>query len=248
MNFLGHSFIASKVIGKMEADIVIGSQLPDLVPFVPNSVFSFKEIHQGGESFLGFLKKEFPEKQGLALAMMVHSSKYGADKFNSEVVNRLLTGQPRLKEELAREISHCSAVSLEVAAKSRLHNWLWLGFDAYLIRNEEVFISRVKELIKAIDLKAISRLLASGFQKDQNQVLKNLKILFRPLRPAFFSDFKGLSRFWRLYAAGLPEKDQVDETKASELIEEIYEQFGSQFPSFTAEIVTNIKQRMASFL
>ncbi len=33
----------------------MGSYLPDIVPFVPNSVFEFEEIHEGGEKFLDFL-------------------------------------------------------------------------------------------------------------------------------------------------------------------------------------------------
>ena len=54
MNVLGHPYVAYRVFGRLDEWIVAGSWLPDLVPFVPDSVFEFEEIHESGERFLKF--------------------------------------------------------------------------------------------------------------------------------------------------------------------------------------------------
>lgn len=59
MNVIGHPYIASKVFGRLTEDLVLGSFISDIVPFVPSSVFEFEEIHEGGEKFLELI---FPKQ------------------------------------------------------------------------------------------------------------------------------------------------------------------------------------------
>ncbi|MCG2686187.1 hypothetical protein L6258_02355, partial [Candidatus Parcubacteria bacterium] len=115
MNILGHPYVADESVGPLDKWLLTGSYLPDLVPFVPNSVFKFEEIHEGGERFLQFLDEHAPDKRNLALGMLTHGVKYGADKFSRDIEEQF----EESREDLAKKIAAASGVSIEVARSGR---------------------------------------------------------------------------------------------------------------------------------
>ncbi len=242
MNILGHPYVAYKVTGRINKYLVAGSHLPDLVPFVPNSVFSFEEIHEGGDKFLEFLKENYPNKTDLALGMIIHSVKYGADKFNREVEHWLLEGNKNLKDELTREIVDCSGISFEAAGKYRLHNYLWVGVDMFLLKNEPNFTQKLIEAHKQIDGREISGLLAEGYQKDPREVEKMVDYMFEPIKQEMPISIDGLVKLWKICLAGLPEKDIVNEQKTRQLFNKIYFMFEKQWREIISRVVENIKK------
>lgn len=140
MNILGHNYIAFRVIGHLNELTIAGSEIPDLVPFVPDSVFTFEEIHESGDDLLRFLDATYPEKRDLAISMMCHSVKFGADAFNSDIDTWLIGDDDKLKKSLATKIADCASIPYEVAYHNRLHNYLWGGLDVYLMNLEKGFV------------------------------------------------------------------------------------------------------------
>lgn len=248
MNILGHAYVAFKVTGRLNKYLVAGSHVPDLVPFVPDSVFSFEEIHESGDKFLKFLEEKHPYARDLALGMMVHSVKYGADKFNRAIEEWLLADNEESRSELAREIVDCSGVNLEVARKGRIHNYLWAGIDFYLLKKQRQFVGDLAETHRLINREEIASLLAEGFRKEEKEVKRMVDYLLKPTRPELLTSLEGLVEIWKKFLAVLPEKDAVNETKTIWLFGKIYLLFENQWEKILLEVVTDVKKRLGSFL
>lgn len=248
MNILGHPHVAFKVIGRLNKYLVAGSHLPDLVPFVPNSVFSFEEIHEGGEKFLKFLKQNYPQKTDLVLGMMSHSVKFGVDKFNREIEEWLLGNNEELRDKLSREIANCSRVNLEVARKYRMHNYLWSGIDLYLLKTEPKFVRELARIHWEIDREEIANLLAECFKKDKKEVKRMVDYLLTLVKPELLTSLGGLVKIWKKTLAGLPEKDVVDEEKTTQLFEKVYNLFEDRWEEILTRVVTDVKKSLAPFL
>ena len=71
--------------------------------------------------------------------MLLHGAKYGADGFNHQIEDWLLKNNDSLRNQLAEEIVNCSSVTIEVARKWRMHNYLWCGFDLYILKFQSNF-------------------------------------------------------------------------------------------------------------
>jgi len=216
MNILGHSYIATKVVTGRRDLLIIGSLLPESFPFIEGNPFTFEEIHEGGRKLFDFLNRNYPEEQDLALGILAHSAELGADGFNKEIEE--YAGDQ--KEELLREIAICSGVDLKIA-EYRLHNFLWAGVDLWILRKYPEFVRKVQSIIRAVDAEGISALLAEAFGKEPAVVEKVVRMLFGEIfRPGDLTSVEGLARNWARQAAGLPEKDRVDVSRAVEVVEE----------------------------
>lgn len=248
MNILGHSYVASKVAGRLNKYLVAGSHLPDLVPFVPNSVFTFAEIHESSDKLLKFLEEEHPDTCDLAIGMMAHSVKFGADKFNQEIGKWLLGDNEKLINELGEKIADCSSVSFEVAKQSRLHNYLWVGVDVYLLKTNLEFVEQLANLHRQLDRKEIANLLSLGFGKDYRAVKRMIDYLLVPIRPELLVSLVGLVKIWKIALAGLPEKDKIDEKKTVKLFWEIYQRFENQWQEILERVVSDVRSRMLPYL
>ena len=61
MNLIGHNFIAKKVLGRYNSLIAAGCHLPDMVPFLRDSLLTFGEIHESPETVYNYLKENNKE-------------------------------------------------------------------------------------------------------------------------------------------------------------------------------------------
>jgi len=238
--------VVFKVTGRINPYLVAGSHLSDLVPFVPDSVFTFEEIHESPEKFLKFLDKKYSHARDLALGMMSHSVKFGADRFNREIEDWLIKSEDE-EIKLARKIVDCSGVSTEVARKSRLHNYLWSGMDTYLLNTKPKFIKDLANLHREINREELAILLAEGFGKDKKEVKRMIDYLLVPIKPEFLASLEGLVKIWKIALAGLPEKDKVNEEKTVRLFTYICERFENQWEDILEKVVSDVRIRMESF-
>ncbi len=70
INYFGHTWVAFQAIKRHDPYLLAGSHIPDLVPYVTNSVFTFDEIHESGDSLYQFLKENHPGCINLALGIL----------------------------------------------------------------------------------------------------------------------------------------------------------------------------------
>lgn len=245
MNYLGHSWIALKSTNRNDSLLIAGSHIPDLVPFVPNSVFSFDEIHESGDLFLKYLRKNHPESISLALGMMSHSVKYGADQFNPQI-DQMLKLDEAATNELGRSIADASHLSYKKGKVHRLHNFLWTGIELYLSKDKH-FLKELDVLNRGVDTDEVSQLLSEFFGKDFKKVNQEVNYFLSKTSKVAKNRFE-LAQQWADVAAGLPEKDKVDVKKTAILIETIYTKFANQWPGLLNQVLSTVKTNMEPFL
>jgi len=241
MNIIGHPYIAFRVFGRLSEDLVLGSYLPDIVPFVPGSAFTFEEIHEGGEQLLSFLDDACPERRDLALGMLCHSVKFGADKFSGDMEEQFVAE----RTDYAKRIAEASAISLEMAREARFHNFLWWGVDVQLLRHRRKFVGELAKIVSRVDTAGAADLLAKCFAKDKLSVLRDIHFFLKPLSPERFLSVRGLVEIWRDIASGLPEKDQVDVEKTVLLFEDcaalVEDSWEGTLAQITSEIISSLR-------
>lgn len=248
MNLIGHNFIAKKVLNKYNPLIAAGSHIPDLVPFVKDSVLEFNEAHEGSKTIYDWIKDKDPQYLDLALGIMIHSVEFGVDKYNRDIPIWLLKDNDYLKKDIANKISTAANISLEAAQTGRLHNYLWAGLDFYIIDTYPKFIKEINENYKHIDVEQLSNLLSNIFNKDKEKIKGNLTRHFNLIVNRDIKDKKDFVLFWKTFTSELPENDNVDVEKAVKVIGYIERTFENEWEKILNILHTNIKNRMKDYL
>lgn len=246
MNLLGHNYIAFKLLGMVDKETFVGSHVPDFVPFLPTSVLTFDEIHEGGKGFYEFIKKAYPQHIKLPLAMLCHSKQFGADEYNRDIETWLLNNDLSLFNKLSGLILQTSNIS-ELGA--RMHNYLWCGVDMYLLKHgDPKFITSLQELSGTFDFNLYATMLGQYFNKDSLSILKNLTDFFSPITKDTFQSPLGYAKFWKVFISALPDHDCFDIAQGTQLFEFIYDRFEDKWPAIIAKVEKLVSAKLAPFL
>lgn len=244
MKILGHAFIATRAVDGDNQLLIVGALLPEMLPYIPNDVFEFNELHEGGKKLLKYLDKNHPGKRDLALGLLSHGVEYGADKFIKQL-ERFASGE---RKALLEKISRADSISLKFA-EYRVHNFLGLGIDWLLIQNEPELVKEIQKTLREVNIEEINHLLAEGFEKDETKVKRMVEILFKKIyRPEDLTSAEGLARIWARQVAGLPEKDKVDVQKASELIQDCADLLERNWRSYLESTRIRVKENLQPFI
>lgn len=249
MNILGHNYIAFRLLGHVSPNTLLGSHIPDFVPFLPSSIFTFEEIHENNEDLLKFVGTNYPKSLDLPLSMLCHSIKYGADEYSREIDTWLLENNEKLEDKLSKMISKASNITYETARGPRLHNYLWCGVDLYLIKNNPDNI--VKKLVSSLDninYKNTAHILGDYYKKDVKGVETNLRQHFGLLKSETFQNTKGFTEFWSKFLLPLKENDNLDIKEGIKLLEFIYKTFEDEWENIMNQVEQKVKQKMKPFL
>lgn len=241
MNLLGHPYVAWKIFRPFTWHHVVGSLLPDLVPFVTTTFFSFEEFHEGGEKFYRYLRENKPEAVGLAEAMLAHGIRFGADQYSRKLEEKYESARDELSKLI---LTATPNLNYEMASKARFHNFLWWGIDVQILRHESDFLTELRESSRRVDLEEVADLVAACFAKDRNEVIK----LLLKVEPLFRSDYDSteeLARLWAIIARGLPEKDEVDIIKTAALFEYIAGLERDEWRQTLDEVVVGVRSNLA---
>lgn len=244
MKILGHAYIATRTVDGDNQLLIAGTFLPEMLPYIPNDIFEYNELHEGGKRLLEYLDSHHPEKRDLALGMLTHSIEYGADGFIKELENFA----SRERETLLTKIMESDSINRKIA-EYRVHNFLGLGIDWLLVQNEPELVREVQKTLREVDINEISYLLAEGFKKDEIKIREMVETLFRKIyRPEDLSSAEGLARIWARQAAGLPERDKVDIQKASELIQTCANLLEESWRSYLESTRIRVKENLQPFI
>lgn len=249
MNVLGHAYIAAQ-LGPVRSEkqlLIIGSLLPESFPFMSNLAdfpFINEEIHEGGLTLLRYLDNYCPQKRSLALGIMAHSSRFGADGWNKEVEEYYY----ERKHEYAERIAQLSQIPAAVA-QSHLHNFFWWVIDWRILETYPSDVEEIKQAIMNVNIENTADLLAKGFSKDYGKVYTVVGKLFRNLyQPDDFNDLRGLMKIWARQAAGLPEKDKVNVDEAVILVEELSGLIGNEWRNVLQKVEEKVRENMQPYL
>lgn len=243
MNTLGHAYVAVHAVSGNKQLLITGALVSESSPFIPDSPFTWKEIHESGEKLLAFLDQNHPQKRDLALGILTHSLKYGADGFNKEIEK--YAGEERGR--LVEQIKDCSNLDSKTA-ETQLHNFLGGGLDCWLLRTEPKLVKEVQKVIVGPDIKGISRLLAEFFDKDLGGAEEVFRQLFQGIyRTEDLATVGGLTRTWARQAEGLPEGNGVDVPKAVEIIKACTDLLKDDWREFLGKIVRRVRKSLLPF-
>lgn len=248
MNLIGHNYIAKEVLSKYNPLIAAGVHIPDLVPFVKSSVFTFDEIHENPDAVYQHCLKNNKGYIGLALGMMTHSVKYGADKFNRDVDIWLIGKDYKLLDEIAQKIVGCSGIPLETAKGPRMHNYLWCGLDFYILNKFPEFAKKIQSAYAEIDNEGVSKILSEVYKKDLAKVKDNLQYHLGLVNKHDITSLVGYVTFWRDFGSQLSEKDNIDVEKATSCINYIYIKFEKHWPEIIDKTTRDVKFNMSRLI
>lgn len=244
MKILGHAYIATHAIEGNNRPLIIGSLLPEMLPYIPNDVFEYEELHEGGKRLLEYLDSCHPEKRDLALGLLSHGVEVGSDKFSRESEKFVASK----KEFLLEKISRAHEINLKTA-EGRLHNYVGLGIDWLLVQNEPKLVEETQEALREFDIEEISHLLAEGFKKDETKVRAMVETLFRRIyRPEDLTSIEGLARIWARQSGGLPERDRVNIQKATEIIQECADLLEGKWKGFLESTRIRVGENLESLI
>lgn len=136
MKILGHVYVALKSVPAKNKNLLVwGSILPEMTFYIEDNPFDYEEIHEGGIRVLDFLKKEKSAWTDLALGILSHSSKFGADHFDEfkqlEQLGYVRGKDAEFEQKVAEAINLTSNLP---EAQIRVHNLLDLALDLYISR------------------------------------------------------------------------------------------------------------------
>ena len=237
MKLLGHHYVTKAVIGKLTPLICAGVNVPDIVPYVKQNTFSFEEIHEDPE-------KVYPFSKELALGMMAHSKRFGADIFNNDIENWLVKDDEVLRKKIEEWVSVCTGKHENLRAW--VFNFLWLGMDFYLLDQDKPLVSQIIENTKMIDVTFVSEILARSFDKNPEEVSKVVEGILKPVLANDFLDKRGLVSSFNDAVAGFG--DKVDVEGGLKLTNFIYKTFAGEWESILHKVAEDVAKRMSPFL
>lgn len=247
MNILGHNFLAKMVLNKYNADIAAGCHLPDMVPFLKNSVLSFDEIHENPEKVFTYCS-ENALKTDMALGLMTHSVKFGADKFNREIDNWLINENIAQKNVIAELICKSSGISYETAIGPRMHNYLWCGLDFYIIDTYRDFLNDMDNAYKEINIEKIALILNGVFNKPYELIKSDLDRHIGLVSDHNIIDKETFMKFWKDFISDLPDKDDINLDEAIKTVNFIENLYMKEWEKVMGKVAADVKHRMDNFI
>ena len=248
MNILGHNYIAKQVLNKYNSNIAAGCHLPDLVPFLKDSILTFDEIHENPELVYKYSVKNNEVGIDLALGLMTHSVKFGADKFNRDIDVWLLDNNEDLKQSIAEQICQASNINIDIAKGGRMHNYLWCGLDFFIVDNYPDFLPEMNLAYKNIDIDQTSKTLSEVFNKPQDLIRNDIEKHIILVIKSDIKDKQCFLKFWKDFISDLPDKDEIDLEKAMKTISFIEKRFYDRWEEIINKVEIDIKDRMKAFI
>jgi hypothetical protein len=241
VKLLGHVYVATKAFPKKDKELLtLGAILPELVFYIKHPVFKYEQFHEGGLDLYKYLTKNKKEFTDIAIGILAHSEKYGADRFNT--IFKLF--EIGLEESDIDEIAQALGIS-EKRAEIRAHNMYGLAIEYYLAKSNPEILKLIKN-VKLIDQKEISIILSKYFKTDPKKTLENMNHIWKIYDLRLVNSFSGLATLWKRLAQNFIERNTMDLKKTASVIETIYLKTKSKIPAFlnkvTKETRNNILQ------
>jgi len=218
MKVLGHIYVAIKAFPKRNHQLLAwGAILPEMMFYVKENPFEYRQIHEGGEKIVEFLRTRKPEWIDLGLGIIAHSQKKGADFFDSPKKLRQLGYFQGEDTEFEEKIVEALNLPNIKTAQSRAHNILDLALDLYIGQKYPWVMGELTNALTKIPVLEMANILSECFTKPRNQVEIALQKLKEMINLEDLNTAKGLARLWTRFSEALPEKE-INTTKTAEAI------------------------------
>jgi len=241
MKLLGHVYVATKAFPeKDEKLLAIGAVLPEIVFYIKNPVFTYEQLHEGGIYLYKCLSQKDKKLADIALGVLTHSKKYGADGFNSlDHIKEI-----GYKEKDDEKISDALGIPIKFAYQ-RAHSLYSLAIDYYLYKNYPNLIIQIKEL-KNFDQRILTNALEKCYQVEKNDIFNNLQQLWNLYDLKLVGTFEGIASLWKRLAQNFVEKETMNIERTAELIEEFYKKAKPNIPKFLEKVVKETRSNVIS--
>lgn len=248
MNLIGHLYVAYKVLGSLDIYTACGAQIPDIVPFAPNGAFSFEEIHESPDIVYAKYVNINENGKNLALGMMSHSVKFGADKFNRVIIEYLIGSNEILLREYTKRVGICSGLFDSQYTINRVHNYLWLCADYYIIQEYSDFIRNIEKLFPVSNdvRNNVAELLSDAFSKEINLVNANVEFIIGSIVPDTFRNLESYLNYFSSFTKNTGQGDKLDIPETKTFVTELCEKYQDKWDGFLIKIIDEVKMNLVS--
>lgn len=170
---ISHAYITSKVLGRTNNLLMLGSFLPD-IRVVTEINSPLDRLHNEPVDFLKFIKEKYPNLIDLGISVRLHCSQdKGADFYsdNHETGYAVIKAE-EIKSE-AGELIHDSGRNALVVA----HNFIEAALDLKLQESDKEIGTIYQAGIDKVDYKTVAKCLAEYFGMSKNEVENDLLLL-----------------------------------------------------------------------
>ena len=175
---LTHIYIATKVAGRENLLLTIGSVLPDFVWM--SRKLPPDKLHDDLNDFYKFTKSRNREMLDLVLGMMLHSNSKGADEYSHYYKGGYAMAKGKI---LIKDIVNLFNSKDEKLNLYKAHNFIEAALDIHLIKEEQYLPRLYAKALKTVDLEKIIQLIYEFTDFNIELIRKDLASFFKIFGP-----------------------------------------------------------------
>lgn len=236
---LSHIYVSTKVAGKENNLLILGSVIPDLAWF---SEPLKGALHNQPDEFWNFVKEKYPDSLDLALGVKLHSQVgKGADYYSDDekVGYAKINGQ-----KIVKKVAIAFGIAEEQQALGFSHNFIEAAVDLHLSGKFPSLVKIYKAAIEGEAIKKSANIISDYLGKDTALVKTELEKLFSLFSPENISTAKGVcSGPVASYLETILQK-KLDYDQILDVINQAQELTKDSFLSFLDETIKKIELKI----
>lgn len=233
---LAHIYVSTKVAGRENDFLILGSVIPDLAWF---SRPLKSVLHNQPDEFWNFVKEKYPDFLDLALGVRLHSQVgKGADYYSDDekIGYAKINGQ-----KIVKEVAMAFGIAEGQQALGFSHNFIEAAVDLHLARKFPSLVEIYKTAINGESMEEAAIVVSDYFGKNTALVKTELEKLFYFFSPENISTAKGVcSGPVASYLEAILQK-KLDYDQILDVVNQAQELTKDSFMSFLNETVEEIK-------
>lgn len=184
---LAHLYISTKVTGKENDLLILGSVIPDLAWF---SEPLRGALHNQPDEFWDFVKEKYPDFLDLALGVKLHSQvSRGADYYSDDET----VGYAKINgKKIVKNVAMAFGIAEGQQALGFSHNFIEAAVDLHLARRFPSLIEIYKTAIDGEWVEKVANVISDYLGKDTTLVKTELEKLFDLFSPENISTANGI--------------------------------------------------------
>lgn len=180
---LVHIYTATQVSKKRTPLLVIGSVIPDVV-WVNREKIPPEKLHDNLDDFYSYVESKHEDMLDLALGMMLHSNKIGADLYSHSYKG----GYSYIKgKEILSDVANLVKTDNSKKFSDLSHNFIEASLDLLLYSDRPEILDLYKKSLTNVDFDKISALFSEYTGIEEKFLLQNIQLLFSLVKPEYLA-------------------------------------------------------------
>ncbi len=236
-----HAYAAKEITGSTNPLIIYGSILPDIAV---TRVIKWGVIDQQSEDFLSFITRKNKRLIDLGLGICLHELPIGIDRFTHASYNGKVGYAYHFGKFLL--LKHPYLLLAGKKALTVAHNFIETGVEYHLLHDFPKIQQLVRNSVKKVNVKTISKYLADFFKLDREKTLTALCNYNETIIDTDYSSIEGLAEFWSKLITSTGKN--VNRRKIVSVIESAIKMTNPTYKEFLAYAISQSKKDYKKFI